>query len=379
MMDGDVLDATPLFEAERAQRRRARLLPYTMFDEIEPNPIKSWLVHGLFGKGELSAVYGAPGSGKSVLCGDLAFHVAAGLPWFGRRVLQSPVLYVAAERPGLVKRRFAALRGEHGLTAVPLALVPATIDLRHREAKDSLIATAEDVQMAVGAPLGLIIIDTLNQAMMGGDENSASDMGLFLSNVQRLQRETAAHVLLIHHSPIESPNRLRGHSSLLAALDTSVLVRKTGAARTADVVKANDGAEDESVSFDMRGVSVGVDSDGSETWAPIVIPAERDSVTERDKSQMSRLPASVENARRALVNAIADHGRKAPDRKEFPTGVQAITIEQWRDFAYRSGITNSDDPAAKRQAFKRVNEQLKARGLMGEWEGLVWSVMSVTA
>jgi hypothetical protein len=34
----------------------------------------------------------------------------------------------------------------------------------------------------------------------------------------------------------------------------------------------------------------------------------------------------------------------------MPAGVKCVMIEQWRDYAYRQGIADSDDPAARRQS-----------------------------
>jgi hypothetical protein len=83
-------------------------LRFTTFDAIGTMPHKKWLISGMLGAGELSVWFGPPGSGKSLGVGDAACHVAAGLPWHGRRVEQTGVLYLAAERPALVERRLAA-------------------------------------------------------------------------------------------------------------------------------------------------------------------------------------------------------------------------------------------------------------------------------
>ena len=88
-------------------------LSFTLYRDIEAQPRKLWLVNDYLGVGELSCIFGAPGSCKSVLAGDLAAHVAAGRDWFGRRVQQGGVLYVAIERASLVKRRLAAFRNHH--------------------------------------------------------------------------------------------------------------------------------------------------------------------------------------------------------------------------------------------------------------------------
>lgn len=81
---------------------------FKRFDKIDPSPRKDWLVRGALGAGEFSALYGDPGSGKSVFATDLAFHIASGADWFGRAVKQGAVIHVAAERAKLTERRLAA-------------------------------------------------------------------------------------------------------------------------------------------------------------------------------------------------------------------------------------------------------------------------------
>jgi hypothetical protein len=84
-----------------------------MYSAIDPTTRKDWVVRDFLRRGEFSAWYGRPGAGKSVIVGDLACHVAAGWDWFGHKVQGGPVLYIAAERAAVVKRRFAAFRQEH--------------------------------------------------------------------------------------------------------------------------------------------------------------------------------------------------------------------------------------------------------------------------
>lgn len=89
---------------------KERGLTFVAFADVEEHPRKDWLVRDFLGAGEMSAIYGMPGTAKSALAGDLGAHVAAGLPWFGRQVSQGAVLYIAAERAALVNRRMAAWR-----------------------------------------------------------------------------------------------------------------------------------------------------------------------------------------------------------------------------------------------------------------------------
>ena len=98
-------------------------LAFTALADVGQHPRKDWLVRNFLGVGEMSAKYGMPGTAKSALAGDLGAHVAAGLPWFGRQVSQGAVLYIAAERAALVKRRMAAWRLHYGINDIPLGIV----------------------------------------------------------------------------------------------------------------------------------------------------------------------------------------------------------------------------------------------------------------
>src|SRR5262245_47709161 len=113
-MSNNELDAMA-FAADRAQELKNKYgIRYTKFSAIEPAQIKTWLVKDFLGVGEMSCAYGPPGSAKSLLVGDLAAHIAWGANWMGRPVTQGSVLYVAAERAALVRRRLAAFRLHHG-------------------------------------------------------------------------------------------------------------------------------------------------------------------------------------------------------------------------------------------------------------------------
>lgn len=348
-------------------------LPMTLYDGINDRPVKHWLVKGMFGAGEVSALYGAPGSGKSVLAGDLAFHVAAGEPWFGRRVSKGAVLYIAAERGSLVLRRLAALRKQTGKRNLPLGVVTQSIILS-LDAAD-VVSTARTLERKTGEPVALIVVDTLAQTLGGADENSAKDMGEALGAVKHIQEATGAHVMIVHHSPIEAATRLRGHSSLLGACDTTMAVTKRGKVRHAEVMKANDGEEGLSIEFDLESVVVATDDDGDDTTAPVVNPVDRDSVTgvtsERDVSRP--LPASAELAKRALEEAIIEHGKPPPPGDHFPPGVRVVPVEAWKETVYRMGL-GIESPKHRRTAFKRAKDTLQARRIIGIWDDLVWIV-----
>jgi hypothetical protein len=110
---------------------------------------------------QLSVMRGDAGCGKTFLALDLSLHVAAGLDWFGRRVNQGAVIYIAAEAGRGIINRVAAFKRAHGCdddAAVPFAAVTSAVDLCHAEAGDEVtgIRTATIVKQRDGPTEGQI-------------------------------------------------------------------------------------------------------------------------------------------------------------------------------------------------------------------------------
>jgi len=242
---------------------------FVLYGDLEASTTKPWLVDRMLGCGEMSAAYGPPGCGKGVIIEDMGLHVAAGREWHGRPVTRGAVLYVALERKKVVERRAIAFRIKHGLLDLPFAIVGGVYDFRHPATAAQIADICRQVETETAERMVLIIIDTVSRALAGGDENSPKDMGALVTTIAQLQERTKAHVLLVHHIPHDS-ERLRGHGSLLGAVDTTVAVANSGSVRSAKVVKANDSEEGESVSFTIESVEIGID-----TTAPIAVPSDQ--------------------------------------------------------------------------------------------------------
>ena len=114
----------------------------------------------------------------------------------------------------------------------------------------------------------VVIIDTLNRAAPHLDENSSGDMGKILRAAKRIEQGIGGLVLLVHHTGKDNSKGLRGHSSLHAALDAEIVIKrnhKTGE-RSWQTAKLKDGREDSAHGFRLAQHQVGIDSDGdSET------------------------------------------------------------------------------------------------------------------
>lgn len=205
--------------------------------ELESLPPMEWLV-GEEGAGVLPAtallsLFGAPGAGKSFLAADLACTIASRrvdlVPlWFGNAVQKrGPVLYVAAEGGRGFRHRVIAWRSFHNVPDQDLwlkfILEPANL---HGPDDVSHILRAADAlgQQYQEAPC-LIVFDTLARCMVGGDENSAQDVGLVIDRAERIKRETGASVKLVHHTRKDGDVE-RGSGALRGGVDTLCLARE---------------------------------------------------------------------------------------------------------------------------------------------------------
>jgi len=330
-------------------RRVDRKHPFRLLCELEVTCRKDWLVRDLLGAGEASAWYGKPGDGKSVLVQDMGLHIAAGLDWHGRQVRKGSVLYLALERCRLVERRAIAFRLRSGLEDLPFAIMGGVYDLKNPRNVELVAGAADELALASEVPLALLIVDTLSRALAGGDENGPKDMGSIVNATGLLQERTRAHVLLVHHTPIDGADRLRGHGALLGAMDTTVNVVKSGAIRTATVVKANDSEEGAQVAFTLEPFVVGTDADGNETTAPVVVPARSEFVA----TSAPKLTKNQQTMFRILHAA----------------GSSGLTTGQWNEKAREAGLGTS-----RKADLYDFREALRAKGIVREF-GERWTAV----
>lgn len=333
---------------------------FVLYGDLEASSTKSWLVHHMLGAGEMSAFYGPPGCGKGVIIEDMALHIAAGREWHGRPVTRGAVLYVALERKKVVERRAIAFRIKHRLLDLPFAILGGVYDFRNPATAAQIADICRQVETKTAEQIALIIVDTVSRALAGGDENSPKDMGALVTTIARLQEQTKAHVLLVHHIPHDS-DRLRGHGSLLGAVDTTVAVANNGNVRTGKVVKANDSEEGEGVSFTIESVEI-----GANTTAPVAVPSDEPARTKSTAANPRQRLALI-----ALAEAALSTGKPVPASFGLPQGISCVDLEEWRTELCRRDIIEAHDKNP-RATFKRLKEGMQAKGLIGIREGKVW-------
>jgi len=235
------------------------------------------LIEGLIPSNGVGVIYGPSSAGKSFITVDWAMRIASGGRVLGRFTEASGVLYFAAEGQGGLRKRLVAARQAHGMDDVvlPLNYLPALLDLSKAETGDveKLSLYAEDVareMLARGAPLRIVVIDTLAAAAPSADENAQKDMGPIMLAFHRMANRLGAVVLLVAHTGKDVARGLRGWSGIRANADFAIECRvdkdeDTGetSRRSLWLEKAKDGRDGFTLSdYALRVVEMGTKRSG---------------------------------------------------------------------------------------------------------------------
>lgn len=323
------------------------------FGDIEEDLPKETFIKGVFGVGEFTMLSGKPGTGKSVIVTDMACHVAAGREWHGKKVKQCLVIYVAAERKDLTKRRMLAFRKTHGLGHIPLAVISGRIDMTTglKDAEE-LSAAIKRLEEGCGQRCGWVIIDTLTRVFGPGDQNASKDMGRFIQSCDAIRERVDAHLTVIHHTG-HAGDRAKGAIDLDGAVDASFMVKKEAGGYILECDGANDSAEGVIARFKMEGVQVGVDEDGEPTMAPVVVPLDAKSPAER----------LVENASKHHTTALDVLKRLSADEDGH-----GVPRADWQA-AYYAEYPEEGNKESLRARFNRAVKWLTQQGMASEADG----------
>ena len=198
-------------------RDRFSLIPIQEMKSRKPPPP---LVSGLLSCGALAGLVGDSGTYKSFLAVDLAIHIGVGLAWFGHAVESGLVVYVSAEGQAGMGSRIKAWEIAHETAADNVWFITEAPSIPDRVDVEGLLTRFKDLP---DHPR-LIVLDTLARTMVGMDENSTPDMGLYVAGADRLRFATGAVVFIVHHE--NKQGGYRGSTAFKAGLDTMFQVKR---------------------------------------------------------------------------------------------------------------------------------------------------------
>jgi len=380
-------------EKPKPEREAGRLRVWTMADCDAAEP-RGYIMKGLIAPGDLGVLFGAPGTGKSVVAPYLGHAVAAGRCVFGRRVRQGVVLYVAAEDGAGMKLRANALGHLYGKTD-GLLIVAQSVNLMGDGAADTPdLGKLRAVAREHGAVL--IVLDTLAAAFPGLDENDGRSMGRVVKVLRDLGAPAEAEgelsawpgaaVMAVHHAAKGGGTTPRGHGVLDGAADVTMRIEAAEdrtAPRTVTLGKNRNGSTLGRLAFTIHAAELGIDDDGDAITAPVAEEA-ADIATRASKRPKLAPPAElllreIHNLGARGIGEIASPCPDIPPVLMIPRQHlrERLIIAGW--FAERH-LLPSEPPYATRldqrghQHENRNLESLKTKGLIGFDRRSVWTI-----
>ena len=358
----------------------AKTIKIESWDTIQDEPVE-WLIEGVIPKGSFTALYGPPGSFKSFIALDIAEAIATGRTWMGREVKQTgAVLYLAGEGFGGIGARIKACKMHHQTEdGAPIYIVRHQLNLRSsQEDFNALMMAVVQLVEQTGMEFSLAIVDTLARAFGGGNENSSEDMGAFITAMGKVQEFLNCALMVLHHSGKDAAKGLRGHSSLLGAVDTELeLLRFDEQMKgVLTISKQKDGADNERFGFEMVEVEIRPTGLGlSEPVVSLAVQASDSAKTDHAKMTEKKPPANKDGGKwqpyelPALYRAIKNKGFN-----EVVDGVsmKVANIDDWKEELKLQASAYDATKTQINNAIWTAKGRLKVKNLGGHHDKVAW-------
>lgn len=204
--------------------------PLMTLSKLRAKPKPKWKVEGVIAENTICVIGGPTNIGKTFVGVDLTAHIALGLKWEGRDVVQGRVAYLIAEGADFFPDRVTAWEQYNGQT-VPeqdyLVYDGEDFNLSDSSAVQRMCATVARREIDV------LVIDTLSQ--LGGlqNENDNVQMAVAVNAAVRIRRaRPGCTVIIMHHA--NAQGFLRGAKSLPGDVDTVLMLVPTQKPKKAD-------------------------------------------------------------------------------------------------------------------------------------------------
>lgn len=348
-------------DASQKKVSNTRKFELVQAGKIEVKPTQ-WLVRDLMELDSLALLFGDPESGKSFWAIALGLAVATGTPFYGHKVIQGAVIYIAGEGHNGLKKRMAAWSITTGVShdASPLFVSNMAAALTNDEMFEQ-VEEAIKLSSAEHGPPVLIVIDTVARNFGPGDENSTKDMGLFVQAADSLRAISQATVLLVHHSGHGDKSRARGAMALKGALDAEYRLDKdeAGIIRL-EATKMKDVKHPEPCAFQLRLIPLQTfDCDGKQEISAVLESTSYSPPPQKGKAGQGK------HQTRALqiLREIQDERRKNHSGEGKDPATARISVEEWKKTMKDEGIPQ--------QRISEVVASLRNQNMITEKEGFV--------
>lgn len=233
-----------------AQGERARFA-WMDEDEFMNMAPPEWLLPDIFTTESIAMLYGPSGHYKSFI----GLNLAAAVAQQGKLAF-----YVAAEGLNRMARYdYPAWKMAYGEERrLPFYMVEDMPIVQEDGADYNIFADSiTRIAKAEGKQVGIIFLDTLNNAMLGLEENSATDAAKMIAACKALKRTFKCTVVVVHHTPADGKDP-RGSTAFYAGFDTVLKVIADKAVKLATMfVKKQKTAEEREHPFCFEGKKIG--------------------------------------------------------------------------------------------------------------------------
>jgi 5S rRNA maturation endonuclease (ribonuclease M5) len=312
--------------------------------ELLQRPDPTWLIHGVLQSNTNSCLSAAHASFKSFLALDMALCVATGRQWCGRDVIQGNVIFVCAEGASGMKARVLAWCNDKQIDPpTNFYFIDDAVQVHEPKDRADFFASLGVLKPA------LIIFDTLSLCALGLEENASKDMNLFMDSVKRVQTETGAHVLLIHHH--SKAGGSRGSSAIPAAVQSEFELKRERDGATLTCTKQKDGLEFKPLSFKSRLVEY----DAWKRKSSLVLDYEGDS------ENADALSGGEMRVYELLLDTFGANGASISQwRKIAPEIAERSFYRAARNLVEKKKVDDGKDGKGGRGAIYRPTELLEA-------------------
>ena len=162
-----------------------------------PPTLPEELIEGILRRGHKMLISGSSKAGKSFLLMELCIAIAEGKKWLGFPCRKGRVLYVNLEiDPASAINRFLKIYEAQGLPIRQSENILIWNLRGHAVPLDQLVPKL--IRRVRDLKLDAIVLDPIYKVITG-DENSASDMGAFCNQFDKICNETGCSTIYCHH------------------------------------------------------------------------------------------------------------------------------------------------------------------------------------
>lgn len=349
------------------------VLPFVWFADARPNLDANDFVEGMLTDGSMSVIYGPSNCGKTFFVIDLALHVAWGREWRGRVVEKGAIVYLSLEGAQGVQNRMAAFSAHHKCGPLPFIAMPKPVNLLDNEADvKAVIELVHYIAAKTELPVRMVIVDTLSRAMAGGNENSSEDMTALVSNCDKVRNQTGAHVCIVHHSGKDEAKGARGHSSLRAATDTEIEIKRDPeiARSVVRVAKQRDLEAADPLGFTLQAVQLGINRRGKPVTSCVVLDAEETFLTGRGGT----LTPKEQDAWGTLLEMFEEAQsieQIDPETGEIANVPPPVSVALWKERLEQGGTLGGNNEETRKVQFRRLRNSLRTKMNLQFYNGFV--------